>query len=185
MQRKMDASFAYIAHLIKTRCQKPAGNMGNDPMSPTSEGTATSTNMMITDGSNILLGGFDRVRIPTHIYTNLLDRAKGDIKGPARKLAVLLVSCTLIFSLDELRTQNATGKTVLSGTKNRVDCPLLDQEKLGAICRQVKMEFPLAKIRVGDSSCGIMQAINGVCRKKRASVPTAQVCMPGRHDHAI
>lgn len=164
VQEKNDESFAYIVQLIKTRLPAaPATTATAKPATPTHHGDGGSR--AIIDGNHVLVGGSENYKILVGIYQGLLLRAKRD-RDPPRKLALLLT--TNLFSNEELATANATGKS-LEGGARRVAYPQLHLDKLSVVCQQVKLEFPGSNVRAGDGSCEIMQAINGICRKRRVN----------------
>ena len=177
MQKRFDQSFAYIAHLIKSRCPVQA-TPATTPLSPVQVVSTTPTHhasqssRAIMDGDNILIGGIQGLKIPEGVYKGYLLKAHRD-RDSAKKLALLLTSSGYLFTDNDLATHNATGKSLAEGGKGRVVYPQLDQGKLTALCRQVKLEFPDASARAGDASCDIMQAINNVCRKKKLTWNTS------------
>ena len=112
----------------------------------------------ITDDAYALVGGRKQLKIPLGVYDGMLHKAKRD-RDPPKKLALLMVTSGYLFTTDELSPSNATGKTTADVGRGRVADPKLDNEKLSALCYQVKLEFPYSSIRAGDSPCERMQAL--------------------------
>ena len=171
-------NIAYIVGLVKPKTavgKRPFQSGSSSHMqalnaeSPSSTSSSDSSQkakgQSIVEGDSILVGGWPNIKVPVTTYVQMVIRARKHNGEADRFLAIELLKNPNVFNPLDLSQANATGCTRVNNKKAAY--PKLDRERLTALCRQIRLEFPDSLISCGGGSCPIMQAINNFCRKRK------------------